>query len=83
MPPPGIPALAWDLGISTAVGATSIGWVKLWTGLARRDKMKPQVNNERNLIFCLILSTSIVVQAVCAYLPTYMMLFPMHADPPP
>ncbi|CAN0527109.1 unnamed protein product, partial [Ectocarpus sp. 8 AP-2014] len=43
LPPPGISPLAWDAGVSTVVGAASIVWVKLWTGLARRDKMKPQV----------------------------------------
>ncbi|CAM9619402.1 unnamed protein product [Ectocarpus sp. 12 AP-2014] len=46
LPPPGISPLAWDAGVSTVVGAASIVWVKLWTGLARRDKMKPQVSRK-------------------------------------
>lgn len=45
MPPLGISPAAWDVGVSTVVGAASVVWVKLWTGLARRDKMKPQVTN--------------------------------------
>ncbi|CAB1115908.1 unnamed protein product [Ectocarpus sp. CCAP 1310/34] len=46
LPPPGISPLVWDAGVSTVVGAASIVWVKLWTGLARRDKMKPQVSRK-------------------------------------
>eukprot|EP00903_Cladosiphon_okamuranus_P019448 g17882.t1 len=67
LPPMGISPLAWDLGVSTAVAASSVGWVKLWTGLARRDKMKPQVSRK-------------VVHTTAA--PLFMVLWPFFTDRP-
>eukprot|EP00752_Nemacystus_decipiens_P002317 g2191.t1 len=67
LPPPGISPLAWDLGVSSAVGAASVVWVKLWTGLARRDKMKPQVSRK-------------VVHTTAA--PLFMVLWPFFTDRP-
>ncbi|CAM9912835.1 unnamed protein product [Pylaiella littoralis] len=42
VPPPNISPLAWDIGVSTVVGAASVVWVKLWTTLAHHEKLKPQ-----------------------------------------
>lgn len=67
VPPPGISPLAWDLGVSTAVGVASVAWVKLWTGLARHNRMKPQVSRK-------------VVHTTAA--PLFMVLWPFFTDRP-